>query len=165
MPVLRPVQRSPLHDLRLPLRDRQVRCLAREGWTVEDVRAVQELCGGDPLQVLQVLQDVEQDVWPDRTPGTVLAWLRAGGRPLLEALRDPAQRPRQVLGMESWSRTFGELGPPAHAAGLGLQEATHLLAEGRLTPDALRERAAGRAPAALRTTWSDVLRGRALPVD
>lgn len=162
MPVLRPVQRSPLHDLRLPLRDRQLRALARAGWTVEDVRAVQQLCGADAVQVLS---DVEQDAWPDRTPGTVLLWLRAGGRPLLEALRDPAQRPRQVRGMESWSRTYGELGPLAHAAGLGLQEAAHLLAEGRLTPAALEERAAGRAPSALRSTWSDVLRGRGVAVD
>lgn len=155
MPVPRIAQRSPLHDLRLPLPDRSVRQLAREGWTADDVREVQELCG---LRTTEVLDSVQRGDWPDRTPRTVLAWLRAGGQALLEARDDPARHRRQVLGMACWSRTFGELGPLAHAAGLGLGEAAHLLAAGQLTAASLAERAAGREPSAVHASWADALR-------
>ena len=62
-----------------------------------------------------------------------------------------------MFGRKSWSRTSGELGPLAGAAGLGLREATHLLAQGG---PALEGRARGRGSAAVQVTWSDVLRQR-----
>lgn len=148
-------QRSPLHDLTLPVADRTVRALARAGWTADDVRVLQDLCG---TRLATVLKSVLRGDWPDRSPATVLAWLRAGGQPLLDAMDNTDVRRRQVRGMADWSRTYGELGPLAHAAGLTLPEAAHLLASGALTRAALEERAAGREPAAVLSSWADALR-------
>lgn len=148
-------QRRPLHDLQPPLPVRTARELAAHGWSAEDVRAVQDLCAA---RTGAVLESVLLGSWPDRRPQTVLAWLRAGGRPLLKAMDDPGQARRQVEGMRCWSRTYGDLGPLAHAAGLTLPEAAHLLAEGLLTPALLQERSATREPSAVLTSWSDALR-------
>lgn len=155
MPLRRLTQRNPLHDVQPALADRTARGLARDGWTPDDVRAVRELCGE---RSDDVLDSVLRGDWPDRSAGTVLAWLRVGGQPLLDAMQDPERHRRQVQGMQCWSRTYGELGPLAHAAGLQLPEAAHLLASGQLTGAALQERAAGREPAAVLTSWSDALR-------
>ncbi len=150
MPLTRLVQRTTVPVQPTP--DRVPRGLARSGWTAADLRALQAACGAAATEVLAAVQD---DAFPDRAPGTVLAWLRAGGDPLIAALRDPDTRRRQALGMQSWSRTFGELGPAAHAAGLSLAEAVHLLAAGALTREALHERAAGRPQAAVLASWAD----------
>ena len=156
MPLLpRLRQRSSLHDLQPPLADRTARALARSGWSAEDVHAVRELCGA---RAGLVLAAVLRGDWPDAAPQTVLAWLRAGGEPLLDAMERPEHADRQVQGMRCWSRTYGELGPLAHAAGLTLAETAHLLAAGLLTRALLEERAAGRAPAPVLTSWSDALR-------
>jgi hypothetical protein len=147
--------RTPLHDVRPPLADRTARALAREGWGADDVHEVQDLCGP---RTAQVLSAVVRGDWPDRSPRTVVAWLRAGGQPLLDAMEDPGLHRRQVEGMRCWSRTYGELGPLAHAAGLSLPEAAHLLAAGSLTRPLLEQRRADRPPAAVLSSWSDNLR-------
>ena len=155
MPLPRLRQRSPLHDLQPPLADRTARALARAGWTAQDVREVEGLCGA---RAGSALAGVLRGDWPDDAPVTVLAWLRAGREPLLDAM-ESEHAARQVAGMRCWSRTYGELGPLAHAAGLTLPEAAHLLAAGLLTRALLEERAAGRAPEPVLTSWSDTLRG------
>ena len=153
MPLPRLVtQRSPLSGLPVP--DGLRRGLVRAGWCPDDVVAVRALCGDTAEEVLAA---VLRGDFPDQTPPTVLAWLRTGGRPLVDALRDPETRRRQALAMQSWSRTLGELGPYAHAAGLTLQEAVHRLAEGTLTRAALEEQAAGREPAPVLSSWADRL--------
>lgn len=155
MPLARFAQRSPLHDVRGTLTDRDLRALARSGWTADDVREVQALARD---RAGEVLRGVLAGDFPDTRPATVLAWLTAGREPLLDALADPLLHRRQVMGMQCWSRTFGALGPLAHAAGLALPEAVHLLAAGDLTRESLLERAAGRSPRAVNASWSDALR-------
>jgi hypothetical protein len=147
--------KSALHDLQLPVADRTLRALARAGWTVADVEAVAQLCGP---RTAAVLESVQRGDWPDQGAGTVLAWLRAGGQPLLEAMGTPDLHRRQVHCMADWSRTYGELGPLAHSAGLTLAETAHLLAAGALTRSTLEQRAAGREPAPVLSSWSDALR-------
>ncbi len=139
------------------LPDRLLRRLARAGWSSADVQAAVDLAGE---QVATVLADVLDGGFPDRTPATVLAWLRVGGAPLLAAFDDPVLRRRQSLAMRSWSGTYGALGPLGHAAGLSLVEAAHLLALGELTPALLRTLAAGREPAAVLHSWADGLHRR-----
>ncbi len=154
MPLPHLRQRRPLSGLALPLGDRDVRALAAAGWTSADADAAADLCGPDTADVLT---GAARGEFPDRTPATVLAWLRAGGEALLQARRDPALRRRQAASMACWSRTYGPLGPPAHAAGLGLAETARLLAAGLLAADDLAVHAAGAAPAAVLESWSDAL--------
>ena len=150
--------RRRLSGLALPLADRDDRTLTRAGWTPTDVDAARALCGPDTGDVLA---GAARGEFPDRTPATVLAWLRAGGEPLLQARRDPALRRRQAASMAGWSRTYGALGPAAHAAGLGLSEAAGLLAAGELTAEGLAARSTGTPPAAVLESWSDALRASA----